>query len=273
MKIITTMVIGVFLAIIPLSVSTVFAQTATTTTVAQTATITAVVKTAAQIQATLQAQITQLLQQIKALQVQIAQIRTTQQTIKSSFVALRSQMRVGSKGEGVKVLQKLLASDPAIYPQGLVTGYYGHLTEDAVKKFQENHGISPVGEVGPQTRLLLNSFLKHATSTIPMNFLREAEGEQSDATSTRRMVIVCHRAGNSGIGISERIARRALFFHVRNGDSVGECKGEKNNNRAERGDVSEHGDNGIITPAGSFGRESVGSNASSTSDGHGDIGK
>ncbi len=278
MKIITTTAVGVLLAAMPFAVPAVFAQTTTATTTTPATTITAVVQSASGTQATLQAEIAQLLQQIKALQVQIAQIKTQQKTIVSSFAALRSQMRVGSRGKGVRVLQKLLASDPSIYPQGLVTGYYGRLTEDAVKKFQENHGISPVGQVGPETRMLLNSFLKRATSTISMNFLRKVEGEQENATSTNRMVAVCHRAGNSGRMISERIARRALFFHVRNGDSVGECEGEHNDNRTERGDVGErgnrgeHGDvgeqggnNGIITPAGNFGRGTVGDNASSTS--------
>ncbi len=249
MKIITTTAVGVFLAVAPFATPFAFAATATTTTTAPTATITTVAQSVSGMQATLQAQISQLIQQIKALQVQIAQIKTTQQTIKTSFVALRSQMRVGSRGRGVRVLQKLLASDPSIYPQGLVTGYYGRLTQAAVKKFQENHGISPVGEVGPETRMLMNSFLKRATSTIPMNFLREVEGEQRSATSTDRMVTVCHRAGNSGMMVSERIARRALFFHVRHGDSIGECDGEQNDNGSEQeslqnGNRGEHEDRG-----------------------------
>ncbi len=253
MKIITTTVVGVLLAAMPFAVPVVFAQTTGTAAV----TATSVSQSVSSIQATLQAQIAQLLQQIKALQVQITQIKTVQKTIAKSFAALRTQMRVGSRGKGVRVLQKLLASDPSIYPQGLVTGYYGRLTEAAVKKFQENHGISPVGQVGPETRMLLNSFLKRATSTIPMNFLREVESERGSATSTNRMVMICHRAGNSGMMVSERIARRALFFHVRRGDSVGECEGERNDNRGGRGDMRERMDKGITTSAGNFGRGSV----------------
>lgn len=296
MKIITTTIVGALLAVTPFAVPVVFAATATTTVTTTattttptttvttpTATATAVIKSASSIQATLKAQIVLLMQQIKALQVQIAQIKTAQQTIVSSFTSLRSQMRVGSRGKDVKVLQKLLASDPSIYPQGLVTGYYGRLTEDAVKKFQENHGISPVGEVGPETRMLVNSFLKRATSTISRNFLRRAEGEQENATGGNRMVSVCHRTGNTGTKVSQRVARRALFSFVKRGDSVGECERERGN-RGERGNMSERGrggerggersgmgeqsrNNNITTSTSSFGQGSVGENASSTSDG------
>lgn len=203
----------------------------TSTVTAPTATVTAVVQSAPKIQVTLRAQIALLLQQVKALQVQIARIKTNQQTITKTFVTLRNQMRKGSRGKNVRVLQRLLASDPLVYPQGLVTGYYGSLTEKAVKKFQEDHGISPVGEVGPETRMLMNSFLKRATSTISMNFLREVEGEQRSATSTERTVIVCHRTGGSGIDVSERVARRALFSRIKRGDRIGRCESEDGQGR------------------------------------------
>ncbi|MFN7088787.1 MAG: peptidoglycan-binding domain-containing protein, partial [Candidatus Paceibacteria bacterium] len=50
--------------------------------------------------------------------------------------------------------------DPTLYPEGLVTGYFGTLTEQAVKNFQCRYNIvcggSPLetgwGQVGPQTR-------------------------------------------------------------------------------------------------------------------------
>lgn len=60
-------------------------------------------------------------------------------------------------------MQKLLASDPAIYPEGKVTGYFGPLTRRAVERFQTKYGLvssgSPTitgyGLVGPKTRAKL----------------------------------------------------------------------------------------------------------------------
>jgi len=53
-------------------------------------------------------------------------------------------------------LQKVLSLDPAIYPEGEVTGYFGKMTEAAVKRFQRKYGIRTTGQVGPQTRAKLH---------------------------------------------------------------------------------------------------------------------
>ncbi|MEK7609116.1 MAG: peptidoglycan-binding domain-containing protein, partial [Patescibacteria group bacterium] len=63
---------------------------------------------------------------------------------------IRSLFR-GSRGEDVRQLQEFLAQDPAIYPEGLATGYYGIGTEAAVKRWQAQNGVPAVGVVGRQT--------------------------------------------------------------------------------------------------------------------------
>jgi hypothetical protein len=63
-------------------------------------------------------------------------------------------LKVGSRGDDVTALQNRL-TDESVYT-GPVTGYFGPLTAQAVKKFQAKYGISQVGIVGPQTRTLLN---------------------------------------------------------------------------------------------------------------------
>jgi peptidoglycan hydrolase-like protein with peptidoglycan-binding domain len=68
-----------------------------------------------------------------------------------------TQMQVGSRGSQVTMLQQYLASDPTLYPSGLVTGYFGALTKQAVLNFQVRNGISAVGRVGPQTLAKLNA--------------------------------------------------------------------------------------------------------------------
>jgi peptidoglycan hydrolase-like protein with peptidoglycan-binding domain len=68
-----------------------------------------------------------------------------------------SQMGIGSRGAQVTLLQQFLAQDPTLYPEGLVTGYYGSLTAKAVRNFQARYGISMVGRVGPITLARLNA--------------------------------------------------------------------------------------------------------------------
>ncbi|MDO8514242.1 MAG: PKD domain-containing protein [bacterium] len=55
-------------------------------------------------------------------------------------------------GGDVTTLQQFLAQDPVIYPEGLVTGFFGRATESAVKRFQKKWNISQTGVVGPLTR-------------------------------------------------------------------------------------------------------------------------
>lgn len=68
-------------------------------------------------------------------------------------------LRKGDSGDDVTRLQQFLARDPLIYPERLVTGYYGSLTEAAVRRWQTQFNIvssgSPettgYGQVGPRT--------------------------------------------------------------------------------------------------------------------------
>lgn len=75
----------------------------------------------------------------------------------------------GSRGEEVSALQTILAKDPAIYPEGLITGYFGLLTRAAVIRFQEKYReeiLKPIGlalgtgYVGPKTMAKLNELLR-----------------------------------------------------------------------------------------------------------------
>lgn len=71
--------------------------------------------------------------------------------------------------EKVRTLQKFL-KDQEVYPEGLITGNFYHLTRNAVIRFQELYeeeilkplGISQgTGYVGERTRKVINSFLKN----------------------------------------------------------------------------------------------------------------
>ncbi len=63
---------------------------------------------------------------------------------------LYQTLRLGSKGEQVKILQSLLG--------GLtVDGVFGMKTDSAVREFQKNNGLKADGIVGPITRAKLNA--------------------------------------------------------------------------------------------------------------------
>ena len=70
---------------------------------------------------------------------------------------ITSTLSRGDQGDEVTALQQFLAGDSTIYPQGLVTGYYGSLTVAAVMRFQARYGISQTGTVGPLTMAQINS--------------------------------------------------------------------------------------------------------------------
>jgi len=57
----------------------------------------------------------------------------------------------GQKGDEIKNLQEILREDPNIYPEGQVTGYFGSLTEKAIKKIQARCGLPETGQLDEAT--------------------------------------------------------------------------------------------------------------------------
>ena len=94
----------------------------------------------------------------------------------SSFSFTRS-LGIGERGDDVTELQNKLLAE-GIY-SGPVTGYFGPLTEEAVKLFQAKYGISQVGLVGPLTRQKLNEVEQEG-----MNIGAESSASSTEATST-----------------------------------------------------------------------------------------
>lgn len=81
--------------------------------------------------------------------------------------SLSRQLEVGMSGSDVSALQAYLATDASLYPEGLVTGYYGVLTRAAVMRFQSANGIPSVGRVGPLTLAALNARIGVGTNPAP----------------------------------------------------------------------------------------------------------
>ena len=76
-----------------------------------------------------------------------------------SFAPIYGQMGLGARGGNVSNLQTFIAANSSMYPEGLVTGYYGRLTFNAVKKFQAQYGLDQVGRAGPLTLAKMNDLI------------------------------------------------------------------------------------------------------------------
>jgi peptidoglycan hydrolase-like protein with peptidoglycan-binding domain len=69
--------------------------------------------------------------------------------------SVQARAAIGSKSEEVKIIQEILKSDPEIYPEGYITGYYGSLTEKAIKKLQKKCGLPETGVMDEATEKCL----------------------------------------------------------------------------------------------------------------------
>ncbi|MEK7212319.1 MAG: Ig-like domain-containing protein, partial [Patescibacteria group bacterium] len=84
---------------------------------------------------------------------------------KTITMTMTMTLKYGMMHDQIKTLQQFLAKDKTIYPEGLITGYFGFLTQKAVQRFQCKYNIvcwgtpptTGYGQVGPKTREKLNS--------------------------------------------------------------------------------------------------------------------
>ncbi|MEK7104278.1 MAG: peptidoglycan-binding protein [Patescibacteria group bacterium] len=108
------------------------------------------------------AQIEQLKVQIAKIQAQLAVSRPHPSAClqRSGVVSISTNLYFGLNSSTVSCLQEFLKQQGAdIYPQGIVSGYFGSLTKTAVIKFQKKYSIMATGYVGVLTRAKINQIL------------------------------------------------------------------------------------------------------------------
>jgi peptidoglycan hydrolase-like protein with peptidoglycan-binding domain len=108
----------------------------------------------------------------KTIVISLPPTTTSPVSPKISCTKILNNLKYGMRSPEVKCLQEFLkAQGPEIYPEGLVTGYFGPLTLAAVKRFQQKYwqeilapwGLTkdqPTGIVGPTTRSKINQLLQ-----------------------------------------------------------------------------------------------------------------
>lgn len=134
---------------------------------------------------------------------------------------LRS-LRRGMSGDDVRDLQELLAQDTDVFPAGLITGFFGRITEEALKKFQRKHGIESIGIFGPKTQARILALF--TGRELPPGIIKRLGLGTSTTTPGAGIVTVCHKPA----GVSPQtlvIAVPALGAHLAHGDTVGICPG------------------------------------------------
>jgi len=145
------------------SVAPVPATTTVPTTTSVTSSTTSGISSAAPSTASLQAELAALQAELQALLKQAGQSAATPAS--APFVFTRG-LSFGMTSNAVKQLQKFLAKNSALYPQGIVSGYFGTLTVKAVQRFQSRYGLAKPGQsvygyVGPATRAKLNALIQN----------------------------------------------------------------------------------------------------------------
>lgn len=117
---------------------------------------------------------------LNRLYAQIATLQTQLNKLKAQAAGLQSELRLtkrlflGSKGNEVRTLQRILATDPSVYPEGLVTGHFGPLTAQAVRRLHSKFKLEVRGEVDATTLDLINTLLEAqgiTGATIPQDLL------------------------------------------------------------------------------------------------------
>jgi len=117
-----------------------------------------------------EALITRIKELIIELQTLQGEMKKVQEEIRAT---VSDSLKEGMTHEDVREIQKLLATDPEIYPEGLTTGYYGRLTKEALKRFQKKHALEETGEINTETKALLEEYLSEKFGdTIPAGLLR-----------------------------------------------------------------------------------------------------
>lgn len=98
-------------------------------------------------------------------------------TYAASAATIDAQLDFGSQGQEVTDLQTYLSTNINWYPSGLVTGYFGSLTQGGVQKFQTSEGIvssgtpasTGYGRVGPTTMAHLNAAMNPGNQPAAFN--------------------------------------------------------------------------------------------------------
>lgn len=110
--------------------------------------------------AEMEALIADLKRQIQAILTQLAakgiKVSSGIVSLSGATNQIKQNWNHGQRSEEIKLIQALLAKDSQIYPEKIITGYFGNLTKAAIIRFQTKNGLTATGIVDTATRERLN---------------------------------------------------------------------------------------------------------------------
>ena len=107
-----------------------------------------------------------------------------------SSSAIANALTIGSEGDTVRSVQQLLYKYNYI-KSSAVTGYYGSITEAAVRLFQKNNGLSQDGQVGKQTMSVLTSgSVKKADSPVTSGSSSSSSSSSTSSSKADQLISV-----------------------------------------------------------------------------------
>lgn len=115
-----------------------------------------------------------LMERIQGLLAQVEDLKEQLYELRGEVRAeIKAGLEEGMTDEDIEDIQEILATDPTIYPQGLVTGYFGPLTRNALTRFQQKFELKATGDLNEETRLYLEELLKERFGErVPTGLLR-----------------------------------------------------------------------------------------------------
>lgn len=169
-----------------------------------------------------------LMKQVEELQKQLMEVRG------EIRLELKAGLKEGMEDEDVKKIQELLASDPAIYPRGIISGYYGPLTTDAIKRFQEKHDLKVNGTVDEETRALLHEYFKERKDgRIPPGLLRATEVRERVKSRMQERYKNCSDVSQMNSEACNRV-HNTIKKTPKVKESIGNTASEKELNQAQQ---------------------------------------
>ena len=105
-----------------------------------------------------------------------------------SLVSAASLLKIGSSGSEVREVQAKL-KDLGYFNYSSITGYYGSITQDAVRKFQASKGIAQDGIVGNNTKKYLFGESSGSNSSTPAPTSLLKKGSRGSAVTQLQQLL------------------------------------------------------------------------------------
>ncbi len=133
-------------------------------------------------------------------------------------------LKFGDTGNQVLILQAVLASDKTIYPEGLISGYYGLITKQAVINFQKKYQLSPTGEIDQTTLKKFNQVfavkpLSYYLSLIPTSLpgdTTQSPNQTNDDQDWGQLKQISEHTFTTKLGIDSRMGTPQEIFVAQN---------------------------------------------------------